>query len=99
MRANDLSAQVIEVNDDNQTSAPEILMTPQTKQNTVQPNVVIKDQAAQNKITQPSLAKSFENKTTNNVLPRTGDESSLSIIALGAVIGLVGIGATLKRYE
>ena len=99
MRANDLFAQVVEVNNDNQTSAPEILVTPQTKQNTVQPNEVIKGQAAQNKITQPSLAKSFENKTTNNVLPRTGDESSLPIIALGAVIGLVGIGAALKRYE
>lgn len=99
MRANDFSAQVVEINNDNQITAPEILVTPQTKQNTVQPNVVIKGQAAQNKITQPSLAKSFENKTTNNVLPRTGDESSLSIIALGAVIGLVGIGATLKRYE
>ena len=55
--------------------------------------------AEQNKITQPSLAKSFKNKTTNNILPRTGDESSLSIIALGAVIGLAGIGAILKRYE
>ena len=99
MRANDLSAQVVEVNDDNQTSAPEILVTPQTKLNTVQPNGVIKGQTAQNKITQPSLAKSFEDKTRNNVLPRTGDESSLPIIALGAIIGLVGIGATLKRYE
>ena len=99
MRANDLSTQVIEVNDDNQTSAPEILVTPQTKQNTVQPNGVIKGQAAQNKITQHSLAKSFEDKTRNNVLPRTGDESSLPIIALGAVIGLAGIGAALKRYE
>lgn len=97
--ANDLSTQVIEVNDDNQTSAPEILVTPQTKQNTVQPNGVIKGQAAQNKITQHSLAKSFEDKTRNNVLPRTGDESSLPIIALGAVIGLAGIGAALKRYE
>lgn len=99
MRANDLFAQVVEVNNDNQTSAPEILVTPQTKQNTVQPNEVIKGQAAQNKITQPSLAKYFENKTTNNVLPRTGDESSLPIIALGAVIGLAGISAALKRYE
>ena len=99
MRANDLSAQVIEVNDDNQTSAPEILMTSQTKQHTVRPNGVIKDQAAMNNIAQPSLTKSFENKTTNNVLPRTGEESSLPIIALGAVIGLVGIGAALKRYE
>lgn len=99
MRANDLFAQVVEVNNDNQTSAPEIFVTPQTKQNTVQPNEVIKGQAAQNKITQPSLAKSFENKTTNNVLPRTGDESSLPIIALGAVIGLAGISAALKRYE
>ncbi|MFR0511135.1 hypothetical protein ACLUX4_08045 [Limosilactobacillus reuteri subsp. suis] len=97
--ANDLSTQVIEVNDDNQTSAPEILVTPQTKLNTVQPNGVIKGQAAQNKITQHSLAKSFEDKTRNNVLPRTGDESLLPIIALGAIIGLVGIGATLKRYE
>lgn len=42
MRANDLPAQVIEVDNDNQTSAPEILVTPQTKQTTVQPNVVIK---------------------------------------------------------
>ena len=99
IHANDLSTQVIEVNDDNQTSAPEILVTPQTKQNTVQPNGVIKGQAAQNKITQHSLAKSFEDKTRNNVLPRTGDESSLPIIALGAVIGLAGIGAALKRYE
>ena len=99
MRANDLSAQIIEVNNDNQTSAPEVLVTSQTKQHTVQPNEVIKGQAAQNKITQPSLAKSFENKTTNNVLPRTGDESSLPIIALGAVIGLTGIGAALRRYE
>ncbi|WP_251672395.1 hypothetical protein [Limosilactobacillus reuteri] len=99
IHANDLSTQVIEVNDDNQTSAPEILVTPQTKLNTVQPNGVIKGQTAQNKITQPSLAKSFEDKTRNNVLPRTGDESSLSIIALGAVIWLAGIGATLKRYE
>ncbi len=99
MRANDLAAQVVEVNDDNQTSAPEILVTPQTKQNTVQPNEVIKGQAAQNKITQPSLAKSYKAKTTNNVLPRTGDESSLTIIALGAVIGLAGIGAALRRYE
>ncbi|MQB67990.1 hypothetical protein DN438_07980 [Lactobacillus reuteri] len=99
IRVNDLSTQVIEVNDNNQTSAPEILVTPQTKQNTVQPNGVIKGQAAQNKITQPSLAKSFEDKTRNNVLPRTGDESSLPIIALGAVIGLAGIGAALKRYE
>ena len=74
-------------------------MTPQTKQTTVRPNGVIKGQAAQNNITQPSLAKSFENKTTNNVLPRTGDESSLPIIALGAVIGLAGISAALKRYE
>ena len=99
MRANDLSTQVIEVDNDNQTSAPEILVTPQTKQTTVRPNGVIKGQAAQNNITQPSLAKSFENKTTNNVLPRTGDESSLPIIALGAVIGLAGISAALKRYE
>ncbi|MCT3201640.1 hypothetical protein EGO58_09615 [Limosilactobacillus reuteri] len=99
MHANDLSTQVIEVNDDNQTSAPEILVTPQTKLNTVQPNGVIKGQTAQNKITQPSLAKSFEDKTRNNVLPRTGDESSLPIIVLGAVIWLAGIGATLKRYE
>ena len=99
MRANDLSAQVVEVNDDNQTSAPEILVTSQTKQHTVRPNGVIKGQAALNNIVQPSLAKSFKNKTTNNILPRTGDESSLPIIALGAVIGLVGIGATLKRYE
>lgn len=99
MRANDLSAQVVEVNNDNQTSAPEILVTPQTKQNTVQPNGVIKGQTVQNKITQPSLAKSYKAKPTNNVLPRTGDESSLPIIALGAVIGLVGIGAALKRYE
>lgn len=99
MRANDLSAQVVEVNDDNQTSAPEILVTPQTKLNTVQPNGVIKGQTDQNKITQPSLAKSFEDKTRNNVLPRTRDESSLPIIVLGAVIWLAGIGATLKRYE
>ena len=99
MRANDLSAQVVEVNDDNQTSAPEILVTSQTKQHTVRPNGVIKGPAALNNIVQPSLAKSFKNKTTNNILPRTGDESSLPIIALGAIIGLVGIGATLKRYE
>lgn len=99
MRANDLSAQVVEVNDDNQTSAPEILVTSQTKQHTVRPNGVIKGPAALNNIVQPSLAKSFEDKTRNNVLPRTGDESSLSIIALGAVIGLAGIGAILKRYE
>ena len=99
MRANDLSAQVVEVNDDNQTSAPEILVTSQTKQHTVRPNGVIKGQAALNNIVQPSLAKSFKNKTTNNILPRTGDESSLPIIALGTIIGLVGIGATLKRYE
>ena len=45
------------------------------------------------------FAKSFKNKTTNNILPRTGDESSLPIIALGAVIGLAGIGAALRRYE
>nr|WP_231125001.1 LPXTG cell wall anchor domain-containing protein [Limosilactobacillus reuteri] len=32
-------------------------------------------------------------------MPRTGDESSLPIIALGAVIGLAGIGAALRRYE
>lgn len=99
MRTNDVPAQIVEVNDDNQTSAPEILVTPQTKLNTVQPNGVIKGQTAQNKITQPSLAKSFEDKTRNNVLPRTGDESSLPIIVLGAVIWLAGIGATLKRYE
>ena len=99
MRANDLSAQIIEVNNDNQTSASEVLVTPQTKQNTVQPNVVIKDQAALNNNARPSLAKSYKAKTTNNVLPRTGDESSLTIIALGAVIWLAGIGATLKRYE
>ncbi|OYS59270.1 hypothetical protein [Limosilactobacillus reuteri] len=101
MRTNDVPVQIVEVevNDDNQTSAPEILVTPQTKLNTVQPNGVIKGQTAQNKITQPSLAKSFEDKTRNNVLPRTGDESSLPIIVLGAVIWLAGIGATLKRYE
>ncbi|MCC4421266.1 LPXTG cell wall anchor domain-containing protein [Limosilactobacillus reuteri] len=99
MRANNLSAQVIEVNDDKQTSAPEILVTSQTKQNTVQPNGVIKGQAAQNNSIRSSLAKYYKTKTTNDVLPRTGDESSLSIIALGAVIGLVGIGAILKRYE
>ena len=99
MRANDLSAQVVEVNDDNQTSAPEILVTSQTKQHTVRPNGVIKGPAALNNIVKPSLAKSFKNKTTNNILPRTGDESSLPIIALGTIIGLVGIGATLKRYE
>ena len=99
MRANDLSAQVVEVNDDNQTSAPEILVTSQTKQHTVRPNGVIKGPAALNNIVQPSLAKSFKNKTTNNILPRTGDESSLPIIALGAVIGLAGIGAALRRYE
>ncbi len=99
IHANDLSTQVIEVNDDNQTSAPEILVTPQTKQHTVRPNGVIKGQAALNNIVQPSLAKSFEDKTRNNILPRTGDESSLPIIALGAIIGLIGIGATLKRYE
>lgn len=99
IHANDLSAQVVEVNDDNQTSAPEILVTSQTKQHTVRPNGVIKGQAALNNIVQPSLAKSFEDKTRNNILPRTGDESSLPIIALGAIIGLIGIGATLKRYE
>lgn len=99
MRANDLSAQVIEVNDGNQTSAPEILVSSQTKKNTVQPNVVIKGQTALNNSARPSLAESYKAKTTNNVLPRTGDESSLSIIALGAVIGLAGIGATLKLYE
>ena len=55
IHANDLSTQVIEVNDDNQTSAPEILVTSQTKQHTVRPNGVIKGQADQNKITQPSL--------------------------------------------
>ncbi|MGE9857693.1 hypothetical protein ACQQ9W_06170 [Limosilactobacillus reuteri] len=99
MRANDLSAQVVEVNDDNQTSAPEILVTSQTKQHTVRPNGVIKGPAALNNIVQPSLAKSFEDKTRNNVLPRTGYESSLPIIALGAIIGLIGSGATLKRYE
>ena len=99
MRANDLSAQVVEVNDDNQTSAPEILVTSQTKQHTVRPNGVIKGQAALNNIVQPSLAKSFKNKTTNNILPRTGDESSLKHINLGAVIGLAGIGAALRRYE
>ncbi|MCC4347589.1 LPXTG cell wall anchor domain-containing protein [Limosilactobacillus reuteri] len=99
MRANDLSAQVIEVNDNNQTSSSEILVAPQTKQNTVQPNGVIKNQATLNNNARPSLAKSYKAKTTNNVLPRTGDASSLSIIALGAVIGLGGIGATLKRYE
>lgn len=91
------STQVVEVNNDN--LVPEILVTPQTKQNTVQPNGVIKGQAPLNNITQPSLAKSYMAKTTNNVLPRTGDESSLPIIALGAVIGLAGIGAALKRYE
>ena len=99
IHANDLSTQVVEVNDDNQTSAPEILVTSQTKQHTVRPNGVIKGPAALNNIVQPSLAKSFKNKTTNNILPRTGDESSLPIIALGTIIGLVGIGATLKRYE
>lgn len=99
IHANDLSTQVIEVNDDNQTSAPEILVTSQTKQHTVRPNGVIKGQAALNNIVQPSLAKSFEDKTRNNILLRTGDESSLPIIALGAIIGLIGIGATLKRYE
>lgn len=101
MRTNDVPVQIVEVevNNDNQTSAPEILVTPQTKQNTVQPNVVIKGQAARNNSTRSSLAKSYKAKTTNNVLPRTGDESSLPIIALGAVIGLVGIGAALKRYE
>lgn len=97
MRANDLSAQVVEINNDN--LVPEILVTPQTKQNTVQPNVVIKGQAARNNSARPSLDKSYKAKTTNNVLPRTGEESSLPIIALGAVIGLVGIGAALKRYE
>lgn len=98
MRANDLSAQVIEVNNDNQTSAPEILVTSQTEQNTVQPNIVIKGQAARNNSARPSLVKSYKDKTTNNVLPRTGDESPLPIIALGAVIGLAGIGAALRRY-
>lgn len=95
--ANDLSAQIVEVNNDK--LVPEILATPQAKQNTVQPNVVIKGQAARNNSARSSLAKSYKAKTTNNVLPRTGDEASLSIIALGAVIGLVGIGAALKRYE
>ncbi|MDE7040992.1 MAG: LPXTG cell wall anchor domain-containing protein [Limosilactobacillus sp.] len=95
--ANDLSAQIVEVNNDN--LVPEILVTPQIKQNSVQPNVVIKGDAALNNTSRPSSAKSFAAKTTNNVLPRTGDESSLPIIALGAVIGLVGIGAALKRYE
>lgn len=101
MRTNDVPVQIVEVevNNDNQTSAPEILVTPQTKQNTVQPNGVIKGQAARNNSARSSLAKSYKAKTTNNVLPRTGDESSLSIIALGAVIGLAGIGAALKRYE
>ena len=101
MRTNDVPVQIVEVevNNDNQTSAPEILVTPQTKQNTVQPNVVIKGQTARNNSARSSLAKSYKAKTTNNVLPRTGDEASLSIIALGAVIELVGIGATLKRYE
>lgn len=95
--ANDLSAQIVEVNNDN--LVPEILVTPQIKQNSVQPNVVIKGDTALNNTSRPSSAKSFAAKTTNNVLPRTGDESSLPIIALGAVIGLVGIGAALKRYE
>lgn len=95
--ANDLSAQIVEVNNDN--LVPEILVTPQIKQNSVQPNVVIKGDAALNNTSRPSSAKSFAAKTTNNALPRTGDESSLPIIALGAVIGLVGIGAALKRYE
>ncbi|MBB1110408.1 hypothetical protein H5S11_08130 [Limosilactobacillus sp. pH52_RY] len=95
--ANDLSAQIVEVNNDN--LVPEILVTPQIKQNSVQPNVVIKGDAALNNTSRPSSAKSFAAKTTNNALPRTGDESSLPIIALGAAIGLVGIGAALKRYE
>ncbi|MFR0608611.1 hypothetical protein ACLUV9_09540 [Limosilactobacillus balticus] len=95
--ANDLSAQIVEVNNDN--LVPEILVTPQIKQNSVQPNVVIKGDAALNNTSRPSSAKSFAAKTTNNALPRTGDEYSLPIIALGAAIGLVGIGAALKRYE
>ncbi len=101
MRTNDVPVQIVEVevNNDNQTSAPEILVTPQTKLNTVQPNVVIKGQTARNNSARSSLAKSYKAKTTNNVLPRTGDESSLPIIVLGAVIWLAGIGATLKRYE
>ncbi|MBB1127520.1 hypothetical protein [Limosilactobacillus balticus] len=93
--ANDLSAQIVEVNNDN--LVPEILVTPQTKQTDVQS--IVKNHAALNNTSRPSSAKSFAAKTTNNALPRTGDESSLPIIALGAVIGLVGIGAALKRYE
>ena len=93
--ANDLSAQIVEVNNDN--LVPEILVTPQTKQTDVQS--IVKDHATLNSTSKPPLVKSFMTKTTDNVLPRTGDESSLSIIALGAVIGLAGIGAILKRYE
>lgn len=93
--ANDLSAQIVEVNNDN--LVPEILVTPQTKQTDVQS--IVKDHATLNSTSKPPLVKSFMTKTTDNVLPRTGDESSLPIIALGTIIGLVGIGATLKRYE
>ncbi|MBC6910612.1 hypothetical protein DT304_04880, partial [Lactobacillus reuteri] len=95
MRANDLSAQIVEVNNDN--LVPEILVTPQTKQTDVQS--IVKDHATLNSTSKPPLVKSFMTKTTDNVLPRTGDESSLPIIALGTIIGLVGIGAALKRYE
>lgn len=93
--ANDLSAQIVEVNNDN--LVPEILVTPQTKQTDVQS--IVKDHATLNSTSKPPLVKSFMTKTTDNVLPRTGDESSLPIIALGTIIGLVGIGAALKRYE
>lgn len=95
MRANDLSAQIVEVNNDN--LVPEILVTPQTKQTDVQS--IVKDHATLNSTSKPPLVKSFMTKTTDNVLPRTGDESSLPIIALGTIIGLVGIGAAPKRYE
>ena len=93
--ANDLSAQIVEVNNDN--LVPEILVTPQTKQTDVQS--IVKDHATLNSTSKPPLVKSFMTKTTDNVLPRTGDESSLPIIALGTIIGLVGIGAAPKRYE
>ncbi|MEY8295102.1 LPXTG cell wall anchor domain-containing protein [Limosilactobacillus caviae] len=95
MSGDDIPARVIEDNSDDQISlTSETFTTPRIKQETT-----IKNQTTQSATGAPSLINPLKAKTANNVLPQTGDDSTFSIIALGAVIGLIGISAMLKRYE
>ena len=87
MRANDVPVQIVEVEVNNDNLVPEILVIPQTKQNTVQPNVVIKGQAARNNSARPSLAKSYNAKTTNMFCHEPGMKLHFRLLRLAQLLG------------